>query len=302
MKKLIKIFGIALVVALMASLCFGSVALADDPPEVTVNFNVTDPDITVTAYKAGPAGNYSWSGTAQFTLTGASSATGSVTAGFDGVFEGYSDITGQPTVYGGYTAYDGDFRSEFSAFSYMWVDYGSAGAWSTQSIDATGVTDGSMTVNGGATAVWGSGAYLGGFTESGQTFSGEAESVTVYGDKMWKPMLGGYDYDPSTWNPSTFQGAQFTATATASSTLSFTGGTEAGTYYQGWETDPWQVLDKQGLGFEVYTSGSSLDNQWVSDYAYNVINAFVDSNGAGVFGESSTALVGWTGIPGYISP
>ena len=290
-----KIIGIALVLALVTVLSVGSVALADDPPEVTVNFNVTDPDITVTAYK-GPAGCYQWEGTAQFTLTGSSSATGSVTADFTGVFESYSNYTGQPRVYGGYTASDGDFQSTFSAYSYE-LDgpaYFGHGYWSVHSIDATGVTDGSMTVEGEAIAAASppTGSYFGGFVEGWQTFSGEAEVVEVFGSKMDSTKQG---INPATWDPNLFTGAEFTATATASSTLLFGGGTEAGTYPTGSETSPYQVLAKQGLGFEVYTSGTSLDTVWNSNYAYNVIDAFVNPDGAGVFGESAS----WSGLPGY---
>ena len=295
-----KIFPIALVLAVVTTLCFGSVALADGPPEVTVNFNVTDPDITVTAYKANNMANdWAWEGTAQFTLTGASSATGSVTADFNGVFECYTDITGQPQVFGEYTASGGDFQSTFSAYSYETDSgYYEMAAWSTHSVDATGVTSSSMTVNGAAIAAYGSGGHFGGFVEGWQTYTGEAEEVEVFGSKMHsnrQPVGGPWDLDKLT-------GAEFTATATASSTLSFGGGTEAGTYYQGWETSPYQVLAKQGLGFEVYTTGTSLATVWNSNYAYNVIDAFVNPDGPGVVGESSTALVGWTGIPGYISP
>ena len=301
-----KIFVIALTLAVVTTLCFGSVALAADPPdedspdEVTVDFNVTDPDITVTAYRPNDMfKDWAWGGTAQFTLTGTSFATGTVTADFTGVFESYTDYTGQPTVYGGYTAYDGDFQSTFSAYSYETDSgYFEMATWSTHSIDATGVTDGSMTVNGAAIAAYGSGGHFGGFVEGWQTYDGEAEVVEVFGSKMHsnRQSVG------VTWDPNKFTGADFTATATASSTLLFGGGTEAGTYYQGWETSPYQVLKKQGLGFEVYTSGSSLDTVWNSNYAYNVIDAFVSPDGAGVVGESSTALVGWTGIPDYYEP
>ncbi|GAI42522.1 unnamed protein product, partial [marine sediment metagenome] len=44
MKRKLGIFGIALVLAVMASLCLGTTVLADDT-EVTVNFNGIDPDI-----------------------------------------------------------------------------------------------------------------------------------------------------------------------------------------------------------------------------------------------------------------
>ena len=283
-----KIFGIALVLAVLTTLCFGSVALAADPPEVTVNFNATNPDITVTAYK-GPAGSYQWEGTAQFTLTGAGSATGTITAGFNGVFECYTDYTGQPTVYGGYTASDGDFQSTFSAYSYE-LDgpaYFGHGYWSAHSINATGVTDGSMTVNGGATAAHGSGGYFGGFVEGWQTYTGEAESVIVFGSKMDSTKQG---INPLTWDPTKFTGAEFTATVTGGSPASFYGSTEAGTYPTGTETSPYQVLAKQGLGFNIQAS-STISATLNTTYAYTVIATFVDQ----VVGETAS----WSGLPGY---
>ncbi|GAH90596.1 unnamed protein product, partial [marine sediment metagenome] len=214
---------------------------------------------------------------------------------YTGVFECYTDYTGQPTVRGGYTASGGDFQSTFSAYSYM-LDgpaYFGHGCWSTHSIDATGVTDGSMNVIGGATAAYGSGSHFGGFVEGWQTYTGETEEVVVFGSKVNSTKQG---IDPATWDPTKFTGAEFTATGTADSTFLLCGGTEAGTYPTGTETSPYQVLGKQGLGFEVYTTGSSLDTYWNSNYAYNVIEAFVDADGAEVVGESAT----WDGLPGYV--
>ena len=284
MKKLI---GIALVLAL-AVMLMPSAVFADDSTEVTVNFNATDPDITVTAYK-GPAGSYQWEGTAQFTLTGESSATGTVTADFSGVFECYTDYTGQPTVYGGYTAKDGDFKSTFSANSYErdGPSYFGHGYWSQHSIDATGVTDGSMTVNGGAIAAYGSGGHFGKFVEGWQTFTGEAEEVTVFASKMDSTKQG---IDPATWDPAKFKGGEFTATVTGTSTATFWGQTEAGTYPDGTETSPYQVEAKRGLGFDVNAS-STIVGDVTTTYAYVNVAAFAGK----VVGETAT----WSGLPGY---
>lgn len=285
-----KIIGIALVLAVLTSLCFGSVALADPgDTKVVVNFNVTDPDITVTAYKANNMANdWAWEGTAQFTLTGASSATGSVTADFNGVFECYTDITGQPQVFGEYTASGGDFQSTFSAYSYETDSgYYEMAAWSTHSINATGVTDGSMTVNGGATAFWGSGSSMGDFVEGWQTFTGEAEEVEVFGSKMHsnRQPVGG------PWYPERLTGAEFTATVTGTSDATFWGGTEAGTYKPVGSLGPYQTLAKQGLGFDI-NADSTIDAELNTTYSYTVIATFVGSR---VVGETAT----WSGLPGY---
>lgn len=46
--------GNALVLAVVATMAFGSVALAEGPTQVIVNFNGDNPDVTVTAFVPGP--------------------------------------------------------------------------------------------------------------------------------------------------------------------------------------------------------------------------------------------------------
>lgn len=261
-----------------------------DPSSVTVNFSGPNPSVNVSAYK-GPAGCYQWEGTAQFTLSGTGSATGSVTADFGGVFECYSDYTCQPQVYGGYTASDGDFQSLFSAYSYE-LDgpaYFGHGHWSDHSIDATGVTDSTMTVEGRAVAFASppGGSHMGGFVEGYQAFTGDAEEVTIFGSKMDSTKQG---IDPATWDPSKFKGAEFTATVTGSSTASFWGSTEAGTYPDGTETSSYQCLAKQGLGFDV-NAASSISSGLTTTYPYTKVALFAGR----VVGETAS----WSGLPGY---
>jgi len=281
----------------MLILVAGSASAAD----FTVGFNATNPNVTVTAYR-GPYGVYQWEGTAQFTLTGTGSAAGSIYSGTTGVFECYTDYTGQPSVVGGYTASGGDFQSQFNANSYMLdgPSYFGHGCWSTHGIAATGVTAGGMTVNGDATAAYG---CSGGFVEGGQIFSGVAESVKVYGSKMDSTKQG---IDPTTWDPKKFTGAEFKATALGDSTVSFGGSTDAGTYPVGGETSSCRVLSKQGLGFLINAPGaSSLVGSLITTYSYT--NTQVEPYL--IVGDTSTSLTGapgwnynqWSGVPGYLT-
>lgn len=307
-----KLMGIALVLA-VAVMLMPTAVFAADPPEVTVNFNATDPDITVTSYKPN-TGDWAWEGTAQFTLSGTGSASGTVTGDFDGVFECYTDYTGQPQVYGGYTASGGDFKSTFSAYSYETDSgYFEMAAWSDHSIDATGVTAGSMTVNGAAIAAYGSGSHFGGFVEGWQTYTGEAEEVEVFASKLHsnRQPVGG------TWDDSKITGAEFTATGTGSSTATFVGKTEAGTYPNGTETSPYQVLAKQGVGFDI-DMGSSVDGTLNTTYPYTNVVAFdkdANSIGTQITYNSGWAIIeafnadrivgetaSWNGLPGYTVP
>jgi hypothetical protein len=288
--------GLAISLAILMALVLTSAVWAVD---FTVNFAAGDPDVTLTCYR-GPAGTYQWEGTASFHLTGTGTATGTINGGTVGVFESYTDITGQPMVWGGYTASDGDFQSTFNAYSYErdGPAYFGHGHWSTHTLTATGVPAGSMTVTGDATAVYASGGHMGGFVEGGQSFYGEAESVVVFGSKMDSTKQG---IDPATWDPTKFKGAEFTATAVGSSTVDFGGSTDAGTYYQGTETSTYQVLAKQGLGFEIGITGSSLYGTLTTTYSYTNALALEDPTTTQIIGDTSTPLIGWAGVPGYLT-
>ncbi|MBA7584052.1 hypothetical protein ES708_26004 [subsurface metagenome] len=193
-------------------------------------------------------------------------------------------------MYGGYTADGGDFQSTFSAFSSQHnTNSNDYGYLTAHSIDATGVPDGSMTVNGEATALAHDGGWwYGGFVEGWQSFSGEAESVTVTGEKLW----GKKKYAPDWGSVTNWDGAQFTSTVTGASTATFSGDTESGTYPQsGYEGKGHEkVLNKQGLGFDVNAS-STPSATLNTTYSYSVIAAFVGQ----VVGETAT----WSGLPGY---
>ena len=207
---------------------------------------------------------------------------------------------------GVYTASGGDFRSEFQAQSYMLdgPSYFGHGYWTTHIVDATGVPAGSMTVNGDATAFFGGG--YGTFVEGGQSFSGEAESVTVFGSKMDSTKQG---IDPNTWDPNKYKGAAFEATAVGSSTVVFAGSTDAGTYPQGGETSPCRVSSKQGLGFEIHVTGSTLFGTLDTTYSYTNALALEDPTTQQIVGDTSTWFTGspgggyyeWAGVPGYLT-
>lgn len=277
--------------------------------DLTVNFNATNPNVTVTVY-GGLANSLQWQGTAQFALTGTGSAYGTINANNAGVSgQSNTNYTGQPTVSGGYTASGGDFQSEFSASSYMTVDNSPKGNdyghWSNHGINATGVTSGSMTVTGYATTAasppsstsW----SLGGLVEGGQTFSGTAEKVTVYGEKLWATKKG----DVVAWDPTKFKGASFSATALGSSTVTFNGSTDAGTYPEGSEQGLGKVLSKQGLGFKIGITGSSLSGTLTTTYSY--VNTQIEPDL--IVGDTSTYFTGisgggfnqWKGVPGYLT-
>jgi len=282
----------AIPILVMLALVIGAYAPAAFATDFEITFNVAKPDITVIAYK-GPAGSYQWEGTAMFTLTGTGSAVGEITASNTGVFESYTNYVNQPMVVGGYTASGGNFQSVFSAYSYE-LDgpaYFGHGDWSVHSITATGVS--SMTVSGDATAAAG-GDPLGGFVEGGQGFSGVLDSITMLGSKVDSTKQG---INPLTWDPTKFTGATFSATASGLG-ISVSGSTDAGTYPTGSETHPWAVLAKQGLGFGISTTGTSLSGLLTTTYPYTDVLV----QPSAIIGETSTPLVGWTGVPGFIFP
>jgi hypothetical protein len=276
--------------------------------DLTVNFNATNPNVTVTAY-GGSANSLQWQGTAQFALTGTGSAYGTINANNAGVSgQSNTNYTGQPAVSGGYTASGGNFQSVFSASSYMTVDNcpkgNDYGHWSNHGINATGVTSGSMTVTGYATTAaspppstsW----SFGDLVEGGQDFSGTAEEVTVYGEKLWATKKGDV-----AWDPTKFKGASFSATALGSSTVTFNGSTDAGTYPEGSEQGIGKVLSKQGLGFVIEITGSSLSGSLTTIYSYTNTQTEPDL----IVGDTSTYFTGtsgggfnqWKGVPGYLT-
>jgi hypothetical protein len=288
------------IIALMVSVAAMAVTF-------TVDFTAGDPDVTVICHKANDMStDWAWQGTASFHLTGSSSAVGTIHAGTVGVFDMYTDVTGQPKVWGGYTASDGNFQSTFEANSYMTMEpcFG-YGQWSTHSINATGVPSGSMTVSGDATAVWAGGASMGYLTEAGQTFSGEAEEVTVFGSKMHSGAGNVQPPDPAGWNPTLFEGAEFTATATGSSTVTFSGKTEGRTYPGIGDSvdDIWDRRVQHGLGFDIAITGSTLDGSLITTYSYTNALALEDppATTTWIVGDTSTALnpPKWIGVPGY---
>ena len=287
---------------MVVALVFGAGAMAAD---LTVNFNTTSPDVTVTAFKPNNMANdWAWQGTATFTLTGTGDAYGTIYSSNNGVFDMYTDVTGQPTVYGGYTAGGSDFSSMFEARSFETDSgYFEMEAWSTHTIDAIGVPDGTMYVSGDAMAVWAGGSSMGDLTEAGQYFIGEAEEVTVFGSKMHSNRQPD---DPDPWNMSLVTGADWTATATGSSTVTFEGATDGRTYSQAGDSvdDIWDRRQQQGLGFAIEIGGSSVSGTLNTTYGYT--NTLTTSTL--IVGDTSTLLTiasgggrNWDGVPGYLT-
>ncbi len=200
MKKLIRMMGIALVVALMASLAFGSVALADEE-KVTVNWNGPNPDISVafegTIYNgstpddafayADVSGSGSGAyGTIEINHKDFYSKKGvSVTssAHFEGgnyTMETYNQLIDQPAAWGGQTELGNYFHEEGSVADV----FQSASIWN--------IRDGTSSMS---------------FDVSG------AEEVVVSG------LVRNYHKQTPTFDNI----AQYTATATASSTVDASG-------------------------------------------------------------------------------
>lgn len=177
-----KIFGIALVLAVITTLCFGGVALADDPVKTTVNFEGSNPNITISSQAQLKAGYSTYRETSTFTLTGNSEVIGEITAS-TGTYHCCRTLP-RAELGGGYTASNGDFQSMFESSNVTWksvstdyllVEIDSAIFFSQQSLSATGVT--SMTVEGGTSAKCGWGQPL----SAGQEFDGNALEVHVSG-------------------------------------------------------------------------------------------------------------------------
>lgn len=322
MKKIMRMMGIALVLALMASLCFGGVALAGPgDTEVVVSFNGDDPDVTVTAFAPG-AGEMAVDALAQFTLTGTSHAVGSITA---------SLVPGSmwATVSGGYTATDGNFNSSFVAQTILHDPWNPNNVWhSEHSIDATGVTGASLNVLGYAEAGYPGGSYgwyyCGG---AGQLFSGEAESATIEGER-WYSVEG---YPPNRY-------AFFAADITGTSTVQFGGYTDGSFYGLDHHNnlvrslecpDLWGLALGDGLGFGLGITGSSIDGALPpptpgdpcrlleTNYPYTSMVAFdqygnsidteVTQNGWLIIQAFNADQLGgftssWDGYPGYTGP
>ena len=280
--KWVSVFGWLMVLAMLGTAQF------------TLNFDVTNPNILVQAFKPNDLSrDWQWQGTATFALTGSVHAIGTITADFNGVFPSYSPVTGQPRVFGTFSATAGDFASIFQAISQQrnsgyWID-------TAQSIHALTVTGASSaTISGKAIAVWGSGGHLGGLIAGSQSFEGIGNYVQVFACK-------------ESWGKSPLSGAEFSGSVSGPS-VQFFGSTEAGTYYQGKETHIYAVIAKQGLGFDLGAMGVLPFASLWTTYARTVVLV----GGDRITGETTTPLENssypnregfpWPGIPGYILP
>lgn len=289
MKKKSRIIGVAVGLAVVAVIAFSGVALAAGPTKVTVAFNGDlngdngdEPDVTVTAYAPGPpSGPSAWAtdATAQFTLNGSSYAVGQITATFLPKALPVKDSPPGSSVEGYYIATGGNFHSQFVAESYM--EYGSSSndhRWftSSHSIDAssvpydaddpitittdsedkiTEITGTGMFISGDATAPYGGGSSVGKTVGAGQFFWGQANSVTVDAKKTMHYPSGQL---ASPW-------AEFSATATGTddSPVAFVGQTEGRCYPCEGELGIYVTRSKQGVGFDIGISGSSIDGAMV---------------------------------------
>lgn len=261
--------GLIIGLAVLMVLGLATMGMADT--DFDMSFEADNPDIEV--YVNSPSHLSCWTQTYQsgFILEGTGYAFGSI--------ESHS---GSPATLGGfYTASDGDFSSEFWAFGKDDRDsyhYGSE-VFSLHTIDAKGVTDGSMYVEGYAFAGSGQQEWE---TSAGQIFNGDAESVDIVGyrSRYVRPSGGTWSYTHE---------AEFTATVMSSSPVSFFGSTDGSAYGH----NTWAKQDQRGLGFHVSITGSGDIDSDLYTMGYSYTDVVV--NPSEVFGETST----WEEYPGY---
>ena len=167
---------LTLVLSIVLTAALATVALAETETELTI-IDVDNPDVQVLSFR-DTEGLYK---EASFSLEGTGSATGVIVSeSKDPSGNSAPDVNKVVKVEGGFTGQSGDLESTFS--SYAKSKGRPREIFNTNTVDAEGVTDGSLTVFGRATA-WESGtpgAY-GSIknSSSSQSFSGEADMVTV---------------------------------------------------------------------------------------------------------------------------
>lgn len=272
--------------ALVTSLCFGSVALADGPTEVVVIFSGDEPDITISSHFVGAHGLEE--GTSLFTLEGASYAEGCITASASPT-GGQWGPWGSAEVSGWFDAENGDFDSFFGS---MMTEQYKSGTWhvtqegyNEHSLSATGVTN--LHVQGWALST----SYNNTETPSaGQLFNGEADSVCALGVSLLK---WDSDYDG---NLDSSYGASIDLSGEGSP-FGFEGYTDSSrSLYPEcyvWGSHP----DVGSLRFDVDITGSSIDGELETNYPYT---SMVASDGAGnSIGTQITYNTGWAIIEAF---
>jgi len=167
---------LTLILAIVLTTALTTVALAETETELTI-IDVDNPDVQVLSFR-DTEGVYK---EASFSLEGTGSATGAIVAESRGPSGNSApDVNKVVKVEGGFTGESGNLESTFS--SYAMSKYAGREIFNSNIVDAEGVTDGSMTVFGRATA-WESGTPgpYGSIknSSSSQSFSGEAEEVTI---------------------------------------------------------------------------------------------------------------------------
>jgi len=254
------------------SMMFGSLAMAmPGPPNATVNFNVTNPNFTITADLPGPGGENSTAVTAEFTLLGKGQAYGTY-ANYTNSETGWAYLSA--TYYGSV----GDFSSTFQAEALRTNSSGGSSAFlATQGIDASGVN--LLYVGGEAGACSVADTWVVG---TGQTFGGTAESVTVTAEKQFEQRDSGGSQVGVPHN------AQISSTTTDEDYI--TGISESGSY----DGTTFGVQPQPGFG--IAASMLSLD---VQDSSGSTITStdttmFTDQ----IVGQTAT----WYKYPGYPDP
>ncbi len=254
---------IVTIIAFFALIMVGCPAMAaPGPPNLVINFEVTNPNFTITSELAGTGGENSTDATVEFGLVGAGQTYGT--------FEGRTDSqTRWTSLYGRFYGSEGNFTSTFSAQGFRTNSSDlSSTFFTTQGIDATGV--GQLYVYGevGACSVtdtWALGFY--------QEFNTTAQSVTVLAEHKFEQRDGGGSVVGNPVNN------QFTVTGEGGS--SFIGSGEGGSY------------DNSALpGF-----GTAANSFYLEDGSGSIntnIMMYTDQ----IVGGTST----WCDYPGYPNP
>ncbi len=252
-------------------------------PDIYVQFEVDNPDVTISAFLPGEGGDNSTDAHAEFTLNGTGSAFGT--------FEAHSNPkeTGWANVIGGYYAGGGDITSTFTAECVRTNTNGIEGLTSTfttnQSLEVTGIeplvltdTDqfvSGLSVSGEAWAAFVPDTWVLG---TGQVFDGSAESITLTFENNFEQCYA--DGSPL--------GTPITGTLsfTTAGCDSFSGVVETGSY----DAATLGLPHQPGFGFAM--SSMTLDVQKDSMTSLSSdVNILTDQ----IVGETTT----WYMHPGY---
>ncbi len=267
-------------------------------PEFWVDFDTTDPDITVTAFKHWDSSTSGWwiDAVAEFVLNGTGHVSGSIGASTgEYLFPWATKVDNKPNVWGQFSSLGGDLEWGFRADA--WVQQGTYTATRYFSGHFVSAEDVIGTFGGDAYATPHDNAWVYG---SGQWFDGSATSASI---GAWR-LVQGYKKSSGWDTPVSETGADLSVAINGSSPFDFSGYTEDRTfqYYHsgafgvpesrtgGTPIEPWQCRKYQGLGFDIMVNGGSLSGSLYTNFPYADVMLMPDR----ILGETAT----WPGYPG----